>query len=204
MADEGQNWLTKEEQRAALRIARESVRGTAGKPDAVRAGKEDTGMPGLGVKRGAFVTLRRRGVLRGCVGYTANDLPLWKSVRYSATRSASLDPRFGQVRVKEVSSLHIEISALGEGDTEASPFCRIGSINEIVIGRHGVMIEAPGRGRGLLLPQVATSQRWEVEEFLENVCKKAGLGAGAWNEESVKLYRFTAQVFEEEAGESDN
>ncbi len=148
--------------------------------------------------RGAFVTLRKGDELRGCIGYTANTLPLVQTVCDSVIRSASHDPRFDPITEDELPNTSIEISALGFGDTPDSPFIRIGSAEELVIGRDGVYAEwEDGRG-ALLLPQVATDRNWNVDQFLAALCGKAGKPPNAWKDRGAKLHRFTAQAFEED------
>ena len=149
-------------------------------------------------KHGAFVTLRMEGKLRGCMGYTSNTQPLAAAVCRSAVRSATEDPRFSPVLAHEVESLRVEVSALGEGDTPRSPFRRVGSVSEIVIGRDGILVRKGSKRAGLLLPQVATEQGWDVDQFLDAACRKAGLPPLAWEAEDVELFRFTAQVFRED------
>jgi uncharacterized protein (TIGR00296 family) len=86
--------------------------------------------------------------------------------------------------------LRIEISLL-------SPPEVVRNVDTIEVGRHGLVVAASGR-RGLLLPQVATQQGWSREEFLCQVCVKAGLDSGAWRADGVRLQSFTAEVFSEE------
>lgn len=153
-------------------------------------------------KRGAFVTLRRGPFLRGCVGYTANIRPLAEAVRDSTVNAAFRDSRFEPVKAEELPDITIEISAFAPGDTPGSPMRAVHSIDEIVIGRDGVCIERDGEKGGLLLPQVAPEHGWGVEEFLDAVCHKAGYPPGAWRDPAYRVYRFTAQVFSESAGEN--
>jgi uncharacterized protein (TIGR00296 family) len=109
-----------------------------------------------------------------------------------------MDPRFPPVSAEELSAIRLEVSALGMGDGPETPFIRIRSVDEIQIGRDGVMVRM-GEGRGgLLLPQVAAERGWNGCTFLEAVCRKAGYDASAWREPEVEMYRFTAQVFHED------
>jgi len=139
-------------------------------------------------KRGAFVTLTRRGNLRGCIGYIHVERPLWRVVREMAVAAATGDPRFAPVRADELAELHLEISVL-------SPIEPLGDPADVVVGRHGLIVRREGRS-GLLLPQVPVEQGWNREEFLDHTCLKAGLEAGCWRE-GAELYCFTAQVFGE-------
>ena len=137
--------------------------------------------PALSRDRASFVTLRHdNGDLRGCIGSTTPTSPLLVSVRDNVIRSAARDPRFDPVTKDELSRLNIEISALMDGDEPDSPFSRVSSVDEIVVGRDGLYLEQVGGGGGLLLPQVASEQNWDVEQFLNALCRKSGLGPGAW------------------------
>ena len=136
---------------------------------------------------GAFVTLRRSGQLRGCVGRVRTFLPLHKTVRDCAVAAALSDPRFPPIRASELSSFLLEISVLSQ-PVEAKP-------EEVEPGRHGLLI-SQGSKRGLLLPQVATEWNWDRTRFLEEACIKAGLSSNAWLR-GARIEIFTAQVFSE-------
>ena len=149
-------------------------------------------------KHGAFVTLHCDGELRGCVGYTMNRSALAVTVRDNAINAGTQDPRFPPVEAHELDALAIEISALGQGAGPESPFTPIDDIGAIRIGRDGLYIQRESERGGLLLPQVATDRGWDVEAFLRAVCQKAGYHEGAWRDDDVALFRFTAQVFSED------
>lgn len=154
--------------------------------------------PALSRDRASFVTLRyNNGDLRGCIGSTIPASSLLVSVRDNVIRSAARDPRFDPVTEDELFRLNIEISALMDGDEPDSPFTRVSSLEEIVVGRDGLFLEQVGGGAGLLLPQVASEQNWDVEQFLNALCRKSGLGPGAWQASDTVLYRFSAHVFHE-------
>jgi MEMO1 family protein len=140
-------------------------------------------------KRGAFVTLKKKGELRGCIGYITANEQLYKTVSEMAAAASSRDPRFPPVSKDELKDIHIEISVL-------SPLQLIDSQDEVETGRHGLYITRGNRS-GLLLPQVAVEQKWNREEFLEQTCRKAGLPATAWKEKGTNIYTFTAQIFSE-------
>jgi AmmeMemoRadiSam system protein A len=139
--------------------------------------------------RGAFVTLTEEGVLRGCIGHVVGSQPLWRSVRENALSAALRDPRFPPVKEDELSSIDLEISAL-------TPLTEVDDVEQIEVGRHGVMIES-GVHRGLLLPQVATEYGWDLKTFLDHTCRKAGLKPGCWNRPETKIMVFSAEVFHE-------
>ena len=140
----------------------------------------------------AFVTLKRNGQLRGCIGNTVAREPLYQSVSGCAIQAAVADPRFSPVESEELPKLDIEISVL-------TPLQKVKSLEEIEVGRDGLMIFY-GRSRGLLLPQVATDYNWDRITFLEQTCRKAGLPKNAYREPDAVLYRFQAIVFGEKEG----
>lgn len=137
--------------------------------------------------RGAFVTLRKHGELRGCIGHIQGSAPLYKTVQECAVAAALADPRFRPVTPDETPLLHLEISVLTTPE-EIAP-------DKIVIGEHGLIVSRGSR-RGLLLPQVPATWNWDREQFLEQTCLKAGLPADAWKQ-GARIEAFTAEVFEE-------
>jgi AmmeMemoRadiSam system protein A len=138
-------------------------------------------------KAGVFVTLHKSGDLRGCVGYVEGTHSIQVAVRDMAAASAFEDPRFPKITFVEVPLIKIEISVL-------SPLVQIRSIDEIEIGKHGLIIEK-GWNTGLLLPQVATENKWDRKNFLEFTCLKAGLLSDDWKRQDVKIKIFTAEIF---------
>jgi AmmeMemoRadiSam system protein A len=106
-----------------------------------------------------------------------------------AYASATSDPRFPPVTERDVPRLDLEISVL-------SPLRQIRSVDEIDVGRHGLVVKGGGR-HGLLLPQVATEAGWDSETFLGYTCEKAGLSRDAWRSDDTKIFVFTALVFGE-------
>jgi AmmeMemoRadiSam system protein A len=135
---------------------------------------------------GVFVTVYCSGELRGCIGQLRDDKPLVQAVAECARSAASADPRFPPIAATELQSVDVELSLLG-------PFESIQEPAEIVVGRHGVLVEQRGL-RGLLLPQVATEWEWDAETFLARTCQKAGLPLDAWKK-GATLWRFDAEVF---------
>jgi AmmeMemoRadiSam system protein A len=140
------------------------------------------------IQAGAFVTLRVRGDLRGCIGYIERDRFLTDVVEHCAVSAAISDPRFQPVSASEWPHIDLEISVLG-------PVEPVGDIREVEIGRHGLIVEL-GRRRGLLLPQVAVEWNWSAEEFAGQTCAKAGLPMDAWRL-GAQLFKFEAEVFSE-------
>jgi AmmeMemoRadiSam system protein B/AmmeMemoRadiSam system protein A len=137
--------------------------------------------------RGAFVTVTKKGTLRGCIGHIRGTKPLYQTVEEMAASAAFEDPRFQPVTKGELKDLAIEISVL-------TPFKQITDVNEIEVGKHGIYIEK-GFYAGLLLPQVATEYGWDRNTFLEHTCLKAGLPPNAWKEKDTKIYIFSADIF---------
>ncbi len=131
-----------------------------------------------------FVTIKEHGSLRGCIGHIHAVMPLYQSIIKNAIAACSSDPRFPPMTKEELKDMEVEISIL-------SPFILLKDIKNIQIGKHGLYI-IKGMHSGLLLPQVATEFGWNREEFLEQVCLKAGLPKDAWKE--AELYTFTAEI----------
>ena len=179
--------LTQPEKDELLRLARKSVE------TAVHDHKMyDAAAPAaeaLNQERGAFVTLKEHGELRGCIGYIAPMKPLYLTVRDVAAYAAVRDTRFRPVPERELDLLEYEISVL-------SPLRRVLDINEIKVGQHGLVMKQ-GDAEGLLLPQVATEEKWDRAQFLEETCYKAGLPRNAWKDAATDIFRFTALVFGE-------
>lgn len=141
-------------------------------------------------RAGAFVTLNKDNMLRGCIGNFFTHDPLYKNVQMMAISAAVQDPRFRRVTVDELDKITIEISVLSELEP-------INSVDEIEVGKHGLYV-TKGFYRGVLLPQVATEYGWDKYTFLSETCIKAGLPADEWKKGEVKIEKFTAQVFSEE------
>ena len=144
--------------------------------------------PILARPAGAFVTLHKRGDLRGCIGHIEPTEPLGTVVPRCAVASCSSDPRFPPITPAELGEIRIEISLLGPLESIAGP-------QDVAIGRHGLVVERGWR-RGLLLPQVAIEWRWDADAFLAHTCQKAGLPRDAWRH-GVTIWRFEAEVFGE-------
>ncbi len=140
-------------------------------------------------KRGAFVTLTKKGDLRGCIGYIQPVQPLYKAVSEMAIAASTRDPRFPPVSKEDLKNIHIEISVL-------TPLRPIADVKEIEVGTHGLYIVKGGYS-GLLLPQVAVTYKWNRDEFLKQTCVKAGLPPNAWKEKDTRIYTFSAEIFEE-------
>ena len=146
----------------------------------------------LKARAGVFVTLKRGGKLRGCIGFTHPIYELWDATRKAAVHAALSDPRFSSIRKDELEDLEIEISVLG-----AMEHIKVRSQNDIEslkIGTEGLMVSGMGTS-GLLLPQVATEYGMDAMEFLEATCEKSGLPVDAWKNPGIEVYKFTAKIF---------
>ncbi len=179
--------LSLEEQTTLLQIARETIGAVTHQQRPVM--NKDYQHTVFNEKFGAFVTLHKNKQLRGCIGYVQAVKPLLETIMEMAEAAALRDPRFDPVEKHEVDDLEIEISVL-------TPMHRLSSIEEIHIGEHGLYIEK-GYRRGLLLPQVATENEWDVETFLQHTCIKAGLKESAWKDQNADIFIFSAQIFTE-------
>ncbi|MFP4057738.1 MAG: AmmeMemoRadiSam system protein A [Candidatus Brocadiia bacterium] len=150
--------------------------------------------PELQAQRGAFVTLKNQGRLRGCIGQFTAKEPLWKVVAAMARSAATEDFRFfaQPVTEDELPQLSIEISVL-------SPMEKLENPLDLQLGTHGIYIVGPGGRGGTFLPQVATEHGMSKEQFLSTCCAhKAGLGPDAWRTGEAEVYVYTAEVFGEE------
>jgi AmmeMemoRadiSam system protein A len=168
-----------------LRIARQAIAAAVeGRPYEPAPSLEETRSPAA-----AFVSIHHLGELRGCIGQIEARQPLAETVALCAVSAATRDPRFTPLTVHELGhGTEIEISVL----TSMQP---VASIEEIEVGRDGLMIEQ-GHRSGLLLPQVASEWGWDRETFLAHTCRKAGLPPDAWKR-GASIYRFQAEVFGE-------
>jgi AmmeMemoRadiSam system protein A len=176
--------LTDKEKNTLLDIAKNTIAAEMNRGETPRL---DIDSETLKQKRGAFVTLKKGGQLRGCIGYIKAYKPLWETVQEMAVAAAFNDPRFPALKKDELNQLTFEISVL-------SPLARIRDIHEIEVGRHGLYIVS-GYNSGLLLPQVATEYQWDRETFLEQTCYKAGLNPQSWRDPDTEIYIFSADYF---------
>ena len=170
-----------------LSLARLSVEHAVEEKEAYEPAASDS--EALNQERGAFVTLRESGKLRGCVGYTSAVEPLYMTVRDTATLAALRACRFQPVSPAELPRLEYEISVL-------SPLRRVLDIQHIQVGQHGLLMKN-GAYEGLLLPQVPVEERWDRQKFLQETCAKAGMPSGCWKDEDTDIFMFTAVVFGE-------
>jgi AmmeMemoRadiSam system protein A len=185
--------LTGAERSELLARARRAGAIALGIPPRSSAPSEPSGLlaePGM-----SFVTWKRDGRLRGCIGSVEPVRPLWADVEANAVHALLRDPRFPRARADEFPRYRADISVL-------SPFVPVSDpLSAVEIGVHGLLVEM-GRRRGLLLPQVAVEWAWDVPTFLRQACLKAGLPEDAWREgrTPATVSVFTADVFGEPGG----
>ena len=139
---------------------------------------------------GVFVTLKKHGRLRGCMGTLDSSKPLSAAVRHAAHAAALTDPRFPPVALTELPDLSVEVSILSK------PW-PMRSADELQLGTHGIIVRQ-GPQRGLFLPQVATEHRLDKDTFLSRCCaEKAGLAPDAWKDPATEVLLFTADIYQE-------
>jgi AmmeMemoRadiSam system protein A len=185
--------ITEEERKLLLSQARETIASHLEK----RKPEYPQDVPeGSSLKEpcGAFVSLHtvegQRRNLRGCIDRMTANLPLVETVRLMANEAAFGDPRFPPLRKDELERCHIEISAL-------SPMMPCPDPRQVKVGVHGLYIRRGGHS-GVLLPQVPVEQGWNLDEYLDYICVKAGLPQGSCDAPDTELFTFTAVVFGEE------
>lgn len=177
--------LSREDKIALLQLARASIGRRLGEGEPPSTPET----PSLRQRCGVFVTLQKNEKLRGCIGYITATKSLIQLVADAAQASAFQDTRFEPLRREEWGRIEIEISVL-------SPLETIDNIEEIEVGKHGIVMKQ-GYRSGLLLPQVAVEYNWDRETFLTNTCYKAGLSANCWKDPDTEIEIFSALVFNE-------
>ena len=184
-----QQYLSPQEQTAALQLARNTLELTFGLTKEKFTDYQK--YPVFAEKRGVFVTLRKNGELRGCIGLIEPVSELGSGIIEMAKATAFNDSRFSPLTKEELNKIEIEISVLTPPQKISDPE------KEIDLGKHGVIVRS-GSHSGVFLPQVATETGWDLETFMGQLCsQKAGLPANCWKNGSVTIYTFEAQVFEE-------
>jgi AmmeMemoRadiSam system protein B/AmmeMemoRadiSam system protein A len=173
-------------QQEALDLARGTL--TEFVTGATPSGVINIANPELNAPLGAFVTLYKKGDLRGCIGEFEPDRPLYKVIQDKTVDAAGTDPRFKPVTADELADISVEISVM-------TPKVKISDWHKINLGTDGVVI-IQGNQSGTFLPQVATDTGWKLEEFLSHLCsEKAGLPSNCYLNPATEIYTFQAQVF---------
>ena len=179
--------LQPQDKKRLLAIARETIARLL-TADTLPLARADS--PRLLRSTGVFVTLRKRGELRGCIGQIVPTAPLVRLAGMMALAAAFDDPRFEKVRADELKDIEVEVSVL-------TPLRPVSSAAEIVVGRDGVLLRKSGRS-AVFLPEVATTEGWSREQLLDNLCLKAGLAAGCWHT-GPELSVFQAEAFSDKS-----
>ena len=180
--------LNDEQKKKLLKIARDTIEMFVRTGEIKSVSIDDSR---LKEAEGAFVTIHKKGRLRGCIGNIIGRQPLYQTVRDMAISSCSQDPRFNPVEKNELDDIEIEISVLSKPRVTKNT-------DDIKMGVHGVIVSRGLFNRGVFLPQVATETGWTKEQFMAQLCaQKAGLPADAWKDPATKIEIFTANVFSE-------
>jgi len=145
---------------------------------------------------GVFVTLNNPGGLRGCIGFPMPEKKLSHAIIEGAIAAATEDPRFPSVKTNELNDIVFEVTVLTP-PVKIDVSDPMEYLKKIKVGRDGLIIRH-SFSSGLLLPQVPVEYGWDVEEFLQHTCEKAGLARDTWKNESVKIEKFEGIIFKEE------
>ncbi len=186
--------LDESERSTLLAVARDSIAFglSHGRPPDIEAADFPAELRPL---RATFVTLRKRGELRGCIGGLEARRPLVVDVAFSAYSAAFRDSRFPSVGEKELDELSLHISIL-------APLEKIAVADQQELERtvrpgvDGLLLCA-GSKRGTFLPSVWDSVSGP-REFIERLKQKAGLTVDAWS--SVwEVFRYTVESFADDS-----
>jgi AmmeMemoRadiSam system protein A len=185
--------LSASEGQTLLKLARRTIAAELGFGNE-DAADVDTRAPVFAAPRATFVTLKKAGSLRGCIGSLAANQPLAENVCTNAANAAFHDPRFPPLTAEEWQQIQIEISVL-------SPPRKLdyASGEELLGGltphEDGIVIRK-GWASATFLPQV-WKQLARPEDFLSHLCLKAGLPANAWHQGDLEVETYRVQYFEE-------
>ena len=177
--------LSSNNQKILLDLARQSIQEYLATGNALQY---QTGAEELLQPAGCFVTLRKEGHLRGCVGTFNRKEALVRNLLRMAVASAAQDPRFPPVSKPELDLIRIEISVLGPPE-------KVNSLEEIMLGKHGIYVKLGAR-TGTFLPEVAVEQNWSVPEFVMT-CAREKAGLGPEEIAHAEIYRYEVQKFKE-------
>lgn len=187
--------LSKQQGSTLLRLARQTIEKQLRKTPNTPVSDEELAQPAFAEKQGVFVTLHKRGQLRGCIGSLAAVEPIVDGIRRNALNAAFHDYRFPPLTEEELAQLHVEISVL----TEAVPLHFENPEDLLTLltpDQDGVILEGPGQARATFLPQV-WQQLPHVEQFLGHLCRKAGLAETSWRSGQIRISTYQVQSFEE-------
>jgi AmmeMemoRadiSam system protein B/AmmeMemoRadiSam system protein A len=191
MKDDESLQLPQKEKKILLTLARRTLEEhfAGGRLSMEEFKKNHNLSPVMQEERGVFVTLKKRGRLRGCIGSIIGQEPLYQGIQNNALKAALQDPRFPQVKAKELPAIDMEISVM-------TPLQKISDYKTIRLGIDGVIIKK-GYRQAVFLPQVATETGWTLDRFLGQLCRKAGLSHDAYRSGGIDFYIFQALVFGE-------
>lgn len=182
--------LTDKQGHDLLMLAREAISARLGRKIERKLEEDEA----LHEQRGTFVTLKKAGDLRGCIGNIEPIRSILNGVCENAISAAFHDHRFSPLTVEELGEIHISISILTEARdlqyTDAKDLCR-----KIRPGIDGVILRF-GRASSTFLPQV-WEQLPDVEQFLSQLCIKAGVSKECWRREKVEIQVYQVQSFAE-------
>ena len=196
------NSLTKAQRHSLLELAARVVLGSVGTqngPNQLLPNPQDLlGDLAQSVIMGAFVTLKRGKLLRGCCGVLGQPMQLGPAVARAAARTTKEDTRMAAISPVELPYLSVDVTLLGPfKQLTVSPAERP---SQIQIGKQGLMIQS-GEKSGLLLPSVASENGWDAAQFLQAACRKAGLPTSAWEQAAVRVSTFDGEAIEGEVAE---
>jgi AmmeMemoRadiSam system protein A len=181
-------YLPVESQQRLIRIARQTLEKFVSRSDCECGESADPNLETC--LYGAFVTLYKKNVLRGCIGTCIPTSPLYETIIAMTEAAASRDRRVRPIQADELNQIRIDISVLSPLEESTDPL-------SLEIGKHGLHVSRDGK-RGVLLPQVAAEYDWDIETFLEQTCVKAALPKDAWRWPGTRVSCFTALIIEEE------
>ncbi len=188
------NQLSNEDGETIVKTARKTV--TEFLTNGTKLKLNDKFKEDFSFKSGVFVTLNNSLGLRGCIGYPLPDRQLFTALEDASIAAATEDPRFPPVKKEELDTMIFEVTVLTPPEKILVDNPQQ-YLSEVKIGRDGLIIKY-GFNSGLLLPQVPVEYGWDVEEFLEHTCEKAGLGKDYWKRQDTEIQKFEGIVFKEE------
>ena len=169
--------LSEKEKQELKKLAKEAIESFLKKKEVPKIESNEKEI--FSKKFGVFVTLKKNNSLRGCIGFVEPIYPLKQGIIYAALEAAFNDPRFLPLKEEELNEVSIEISILGK-------LKKVNDWKKII--KYGVF-------QSLFLPQVAKETGWNLEEFLGNLCLKAGLNYSCFKDPKTEIYSFSASVF---------
>lgn len=186
--------LTNQQGQTLVRLARQQIERHLGVTSDSPVAEAELADPALQQNSGVFVTLHKRGALRGCIGSLAAIEPIVEGIRRNALNAAFQDYRFKALTAAELPDLHVEVSVL----SEPKPLAYRNAdelLHLLRPGIDGVILSGPGGASATFLPQV-WQQLPAPEQFLGHLCRKAGLAESAWRSGSLDISTYQVQSFE--------